>query len=247
MAYYNISEFLTLIKEDIGIKDLPLPVDDKELMRRLEMSALKEFSVRSPRIITVTVNDNEKIENDSTADRGMRVRYRIPKWVYGDSQIIQITDFRIARPLGYSDMYIPQGGFAPPDQLIAAMGDIRMAATMGSAMGKAPTFKFEAPDVLVAFNAWAGGSYDVDVAIAHDISLATIPPTAFTHLKQLCILDIEEFLYNKLKRIDNLDLTIGNIQLKIENWEDAGSRKADLLRNWDEDGANLDLDNMYWF
>lgn len=247
MAYYNISEFLTLIKEDIGMKDLPLPVDDNELLKRIEMSALKEFSVRSPRIITVTVNDNERIETDSSGDRGMRVSYRIPKWVYGDAYIIQITNFRIARPLGYSDMYIPQGGFAPPDQMIAALADIKLTATIGGIMGKSPTFEFRSPDILIAYNSWAGGVYDVDVAVSHDISLATIPPTAFTHFKQLCILDIEEFLYNKLKRIENLDLGIGNIQLKIDNWEDAGSRKADLLRMWDDEGANLDIDNIYWY
>jgi hypothetical protein len=87
----------------------------------------------------------------------------------------------------------------------------------------------------------------VDVAMTHDLSLSTIAPGAFTHLRQLAKLDIEAFLYNKLKRLDNLDVGIGNIQLKIENWEGSEDRMRELLNSWDEGGANLDIDNISYF
>ena len=48
MGLYNLSEFLSVVKEDIGIRDIPLPVDDAELVKRFDNSALKSFSIRYP-------------------------------------------------------------------------------------------------------------------------------------------------------------------------------------------------------
>ena len=245
MPLYNISEFLSLIKEDIGIKDIPLPVDDKSLLQRFYNSALKEFSVRYPRIETIILGDENRIAPEYR-DRNTKIIYRIPKYVYQDSTILAVTKFDVSRPLGYSDFYVPQGVWASPDAVLSSLADIKLAAALASTMGKAPTYQFKAPDLLYVYNGWSGGVYDVDVALMHDISLSTIPPTAITHLKQLAILDIEEYLYNKLKRIDNLDTGIGNIQLNINNWEDAGNRKLELLKEWDEDG-NLDIDQITYF
>jgi hypothetical protein len=67
-----------------------------------------------------------------------------------------------------------------------------------------------------------------------------------THLRQLAVLDIEEYLYNKMKRITDLDTGVGTINLRIDNWESAAQEKRDLLREWDE-SASLDLDTLnYW-
>ncbi len=246
MGLYNLSEFLTMLKEDIGIKDIPLPVDDKELIKRIENSALKEFSVRAPRIETFRVSDNERVSVNEGERAGVLV-YKIPKWVYQDSNVLAVTNVNIARPLGYSDMYIPQGSYASPDLVLGALADIKVAATIAASMARALSWQFKSPDRVLVYNGWASGIYDVEIALQHDISLTTISPTAFTQFRELCMYDLEEFLYNKLKRIDNLDVGIGNIQLRIENWEDAGQKKRDLLKDWDDNGANLDVDNMSWF
>lgn len=246
MSLYNTSEFLTLLKEDIGIKDLPLPVDDKELLRRLGQSALKEFSVRSPRVEMVSIGENERLDPDENS-RYTMLKYRIPKWAYHGTTILSVPNVDIARPMGYSDMYVPQGSWASPDVVLGALADIQSSASVAATMGRAITHKFVSPDIIYIYNGWAGGIYDVHLAMLHDISLSTISPTAFTHLRQLCVLDLEEFLYNKMKRLDNLEVGIGNIQLKIENWEDAGNRKMELLKDWDENGANLDIDFIRYF
>ena len=117
---------------------------------------------------------------------------------------------------------------------------------MGSMMGHAPTFRFDPPNKLVIYNGWTGGSYRIEVGMLHDPSLSTIPAGAMTHLRQLAVLDIEEYLYNKMKRIQDLETGIGSINLRIDNWENAASEKRDLLRDWDESG-NLDLDVINYF
>lgn len=246
MALYNISEFMTMLKEDIGIKDIALPVDDNELISRFGNSALKEFSVRCPRIEHIFLDDSNKV-SPNEYDRNSRVTYRINTTKFGNSPIIGVYHFDVARPLGYSDYYVPQGMWASPDSVLGAIADIKIAAATASSMGKAPTFEFRNPDILVVYNGWSGGVYQADIGLMHDISLSTITPTSFTNLRQLAILDLEEYLYNKLKRIDNLDVGIGNIQLKIDSWEGAADKKRDLLTDWDREGANLDLDQITYF
>ena len=48
MGLYNLSEFITTIKEDIGIKDIPLPVSDNDIIDRFKRSVLADFSVIYP-------------------------------------------------------------------------------------------------------------------------------------------------------------------------------------------------------
>ena len=68
-----------------------------------------------------------------------------------------------------------------------------------------------------------------------------------THLRQLAVLDLEEYLYNQLKRKDQLDVGVGTINLKIDEWANARDEKKQLLETWDNEGANLDIDPINYF
>ena len=244
---YNLSEFMELIKQDIGIRDIVLPIDDSELVKRFGNSALKEFSVRAPRIEIMLMGETERVKTEMEAYRRVQLIYEIPKYIYEGSSILGIPHIDIARPLGYSDLYVPQGSFTSPDMLLGAIADIKMMSAVSASMGRAPTYKFITPNRIIMYNGWAGGVYEVELALMHDISLSTIQPTAFTQLLQLATLDMKEFLYNEIKRLQNLDVGIGNIELKIDSWENASSDKRALLDKWDEEGANLDVDSIIYF
>ena len=242
---YNFSEFLTQIKEDIGIKDVPLPVDDAALTKRFITSALREFSVRYPKIEEVWVTSADAVDLSTRSINGS-ITYLIPEKYWRGTQILTVLGLN---PGGYgseANMYMPNVVLGSADMLIESIADIKMAAALGSMMTHAPTFRFEAPNKLIIYNGWAAGSYRVEVGMMHDPSLSTIPPGAMTHLRQLAVLDIEEYLYNKMKRLTDLDTGVGTINLRIENWENAASEKKDLLREWDE-SASLDLDRINFF
>lgn len=89
MLHYTWSEFLTMLKEDIGIKDIPLPVDDNEITKRLYHSSLKEFSVRYPRLQEVVLGPNDCISKDNIEVNGSAT-YMIPKEYYQDSEILAV-------------------------------------------------------------------------------------------------------------------------------------------------------------
>lgn len=246
MALYTPTSFLKLLKQDIGIKNITLPVDDKSLYDRFCESALKEFSVRSPRIQVNLISDNERLNKNSDYTNRTPIKYRIPKHYYIDSEVLMVTRVDVAKPLGYSDLYVPQGMWASPDSVLTAISDVHMAASVAASMGKALTYKFEAPDVLYLYNAWTSGVYEIEIGLVHDKSLSTIQPTQFTNLRKLAVLDLQEYLYNELSRLDNLEVGIGTIDLKIDRWADAADKKADLLKEWDDD-SSLSIDNIVYF
>lgn len=243
---YNISEFLTLCKEDIGIKDIPLPVDDGKLIERLSKSALMEFSQRAPRIVECLVNDSNRVADPVLGDHYARYIYQFPKHIYQDSTILEIVDFDIAKPTGFSDYYMPQTMVGSPITVLESIADIQIAAAMAATTSRAPSWKFVPPDKMYVYNGWTGGDYVVTLSMTHDISLSTIPPTAMSSFRELATLDLKAYLYNQLSRKDNLDVGIGNINLKIDRWESAESDMRELLRSWDET-SSLSVDSINYY
>ncbi len=243
---YNISEFLTLIKQDIGITDISLPVNDEELAKRLQLSALREFSVRYPRIEEVTIGPKNCTSKENMNINGSAT-YTIPEEYYKGSQILSVIGLdQSPRIADGAAVYYPSFTMGSADVMLSTIADIKAAAQMGQMMSHSPTFRFFAPNKLVVYNGWYGGTYLVELGLLHDINLSTIPDTAMTHFRQLAVLDIEAFLFNKLKRKDNLDVGIGNINLRLDSWENAANEMRDLLKEWDE-SANLDIDAInYW-
>ena len=245
---YNFSEFLTTVKEDLEISDIPLPVDDTQLTDRFRRSALKEFSVRYPNLVFIRIDQKNMID-DSMRQINGSVTYRIPKTGYEDTNIVSVVGLD---PGGWSNfgndmMYMPMMNFTSPDAMLGSIADIQMAAAMGSTLGKAPTFQFIAPDKVVIYHAWYGGNYLLEVAFEHDLSLSTVPPGAIPALRHLTVLDFKAYLYSLLKRKDNLELGVGTINLKIDDWASAKDDMKSLLESWDNEGANLDFDTINYY
>lgn len=246
MSLYNLSSFMTKLKEDMQISDIPLPISDERMVERFENSALKEFSQRYP------LKDYFELPPSCIISKSMQgtigaIKYRIPKSVYQNRSIIEVYSIDVHRTGGFNDFYMPTSNFLTPVFALETIADIQMAAAMGQMMGHAPTFHFQKPDILFIFNGWAAGAFTVEAGFSHDISLATIPDTAFTHLFQLAQYDMEEFLYGKLKRKNNMDGGTVTSNLNIDDWQNSGEKKKDLLKQWDDEGVNLDNDRInYW-
>lgn len=242
---YNLSEFMTMIKEDIGIKDVPLPVDDGKLIERFDKSALREFSVRYPYITEIPITSQEAI-NYATRNFNGAVDYIIPEKYYQGTQILDILGLNPGGFGSEANMYMPNVVLGSADMLIESIADIKLAASIGSMMSHSPTHYFQPPNKLRIYNGWNSASYRVEIALKHDLSLSTIPQGALTNLRELAALDLKWYLFKKLNRMTELDTGVGQISLKIDSWESAESEFRDLLRQWDESGS-LDTDRINYF
>ena len=249
MALYTLSELLQVIKDDTGLNDIPLPeeINDNSLLERLRQSALKEFSVRYPWFKKVVFGD-EWLSPDETQTRNTRtgITYIIPKYVYDGSMILGIARVNPMSTAAGNDSYFPSVASYSPDQVIMTIADVQLASTIGAQMSKSMTWEFRMPNQVVLYNGWMAGNYEAELMLLHDDSLSTIPPTAMTNFRELATLDLQEYIYNKYKRIQSIDAGVGTIELKIDEWQDAGSRKRDLLKEWDQT-ASLDIDYIEYF
>lgn len=232
--FYSLSEILTLCKQNMGMRDLPKPVTDQDLRWRLEHSTLKEFSQVCPYTAQFIIGETERLCHPysgvpSYHTDAYSLVYRIPRSFYQERTIIAVSDVQPARPHGYNDLYVPGGAVGSPIGIITAAASVQMAAAMATMVGHSITWDFRAPDICILYNAWSGGHFEIELQMTHDPSLSTIPPSAFSKFIQICELDLQEYIYKKLQRVQNLELGTGNIELKIDEWSDAGNRKRELL------------------
>ena len=246
---YSINEFLQLLKEDLELTDLPLPVDDEELIKRIQNHALKDFSVLYPRIEEVVLTSNNCVSRANMTVNGSAT-YEIPREYYEGAEVLAVLSINQSPRNGQgAGIYYPSFVFGSADSMIGAIADIKLAAAMGSQFAHSPTFRFFKgdPPKLILYNAWYGGNYNVELALSHNINLTTIPDTALIDFKELCQYDLESFLYSKLKRKDRLDLGIGNIEMKIDDWADSKNKYRELIKEWRDNGAEFDSSTIVYY
>lgn len=251
MALYTLSEMVQVILEDIGISDLPIveTVGMDNIVKRLENSAMKEFSVRYPYIKHFEMTDKDllhKNRDDVFYSTTKGIDYVVPKDEYEGHQLLGISYISVNAVSGFNDSYIPYTYSFAPDQMMTMMADIQMTADLGRMMAKSMTWEFTKPNRIRLYNGWLSGTYDVHLMLTHDSSLSTIPDTAMTHFRKLATYDIEWYLYNRFKRLQNLDVGIGSFELKIDDWADAQDKFRQYLDDIDED-VNLDIDYITHF
>ena len=228
---YTLSQFIKLLKEDAEVGDLPLPVTDKEIIEHFDMKTLVDFSLICPLVEDVIMNENNVIKTDIQQANRYQV-YKIPKYVYDGTVVVNVFDFQPYAGNGLNDLYIPNNaGWASPDSIIAAMADVRLAAGVASALSKAPTTKFVPPDKIQVYNGWMNGIYRAEVGLKHALSLATIEPGAMYTLRELALMDFKSFLYSKLKRKDNIETGVGSVDLKITEWGNVAEERRQWYRD----------------
>lgn len=244
---YTPSTFLSLLKGDLGLRDLPIPVTDDELLDRIAQSSLREFSIRSPHIESFILSDSNRVNEGMNANMSF-IEYKIPRHIYEGTYIVSVVNVDVVRPTGYNDYYVPQfAGYGDPSSVLSTVSDLKLTAAIAQQMGNAMSIQFKKPDRLLVYNGWCNGDYQVEIALGHSINLSTIEQDEFSAFRELALYDLEWFLYDKLKRIDNLDTGTGSIDLKISEWSDGQQKFRDLLKYWDDEGANLDIDKMVMF
>lgn len=245
---WTLQELIQLVKDDLGLRDLPAPITDKDLLRRFETSCLREFSVVCPRLETFNMGRDDLTDPpQSYYAHTTGIKYRIPEYfIRQGMKILAVTKIEPLRMSGYADCMWPGIGFDPFD-VMESVTSIQAAAAVGQNVTSAMTWHWDSlKNEITLYHGWSTISYKVTVTVCHDVSLSTVPPTADSTLRRLAKLDLGEYIYNELKRKNNIDTGAGNITLNIDELADYGRQKEDFLRDLMED-ANLDVESIMYF
>lgn len=243
-SLYSLSDFFARIFDDLEWEDMPLPVTNEQLMKHFDRSVLRPFSVFLPREEIVRFGEEARLYKNE--EYGYRT-YRLPMYRFPTSSCLGVSRVEPLSSIGYPDGYSMMPFLGAPDMLMGIMSDIRMQASLGAATSHSLTTQFIKPDIIRLYGGYSQCSYEATMLLSHDLSLSTIPDTAFESLYQFALLDTKAYFYAKLKRKDNVDTGIGNIQLKIDDWSGAARERDELLNRWKEEGFNFGSDTLHYF
>lgn len=238
----NLSNIVTRLKLKLGLINIATPFEniDDVIMTILKDITIPVFSVYYPvkESLTLNTNDLEMIDKQAQMQEYLLPDFRNRKLLY----VFDVRyDTSTLAGLGFYGGGMPLMTGNLVNQVMLANAGANMMSTMIPKM----TFEFVPPRSIKIFNAYASTKIVLELGFEHDKTLASIPETCREEFMNLAILDLKENLYPTLKQYSEINTAIGNINLKIDDWQQAESDRKDLINRWD-DTYHLDFRPIYW-
>lgn len=238
----NMSTLITRIKLKLGLLNLATPFENinKTIVTILNTITTPTFSIYLPvkETLNVSLNDLEVLEKNNDYMKVLLPDFKTRKLLY-------VFDIEYNND-NLSGLGCYWGGI--PFQFGSTFNQLMLANAGTSLMNQMipkMTFNFESPRTLYVYNVYASAQVKILLGFEHDLSLASIPETSRDEYYKLALLDVKENLYPTLKMYTEVSTSIGNINLKLDDWASAEDQRRDLLEKWD-DTYHLDHKNIYY-
>lgn len=227
----NLSEVMTRIKYKLGIMNIAAPVRnlDGMIATIIKDITVPDFSIYQPDRFTarLDLHSLEKIEDTNSYETYLLPEFQSKKLIY----VFQVYyDDSTLSGFGHYGGALPMMGGNMIGQILMS----NAAASMYSVMMPKMTFQYMHPRRLRIYNQYSESKVVVDMGFQHDVSLASIPESCRTSFMELALLDVKENLYPIFRSYANLSTAYGNIDLKIDSWENAEAERRDLINRWDD-------------
>lgn len=242
----NLSTVITRVKLKLGLMNIATPFEnlDETILTILKEVTVPTFSIYQPfkEYMVLNGDELEVLERTASYTKILLPDFKTRKLLYvfdveyytGNASGTGISQFFIDTTLSYTDQKSLQTLF---------MGNIGMRMT--NAMTAKPTFHFENPRTVFLYGHYLSTNLRFYMGFEHDKSMASIPDSCQEDFIKLALLDIKENLYATMKHYTEINTALGNINLKIDEWNDADNQRKDLLDKWD-DVYHLDMQSFYY-
>ena len=237
----NLSTVVTRIKLKLGLLAIATPIEnlDETIVTILQDITRPVFSLYAPfrEKIVLKTCDLELMEKTAEYEKYLLPDFKTKKLIY----VIDVTyDSSMLSGLGsYGAMPMLQGDMLT--QLLMS----NAAKNVGNLFVPKITFHYEHPRTLYLYNMYSSSKIVIELGFEHDKSLASIPESASESFMDLALLDVKENLYPTVKQYTDIQTAIGNINFKLDSWENAESERKELLSRWD-DLYHLDQKVLYY-
>lgn len=238
----NLSNTVSRIKMKLGLINITTPFENlnEVIVDILREFTIPDFSVYNPVKETLHINthDLELADKDDICETYLLPDFKNRTLLY----VFDVTyDTSLVSGLGYFGGGLPliQGSLVN-QAMLANAG----ASLMNTIIPKM-SFEFIPPRTLKLYNAYSSSRLVIYLGFEHDKSMASIPETCRESFMQLALLDVKSNLYPTMKQYTELSTSIGNINLKIDDWANAEQERSDLIAKWDE-SYYLDIQNTYY-
>lgn len=237
----NMSQLLTRLKRKLGLLVLATPIEnlDQSITDIIYDTTIPVFSKYAPIKQKITLDLDYLKELKSTAEYK---EYLLPD--YG-RKIIYVEDMYPDSSkytgLGYHSIAYPSVGMDAIHSLMISNASGNLLSSMMPAL----TFEFQDPNIIRIFNCHVSTAIVVSIAFEHDKNLTSIPISQEESFFKLALLDVKDGLYPTMKYYNELQTAHGNINLRIDDWQNAEAERNDLLEKWD-DVYHLDAKTIYY-
>ena len=238
----NLSDVIFNIKLDLGLLAISTPIKDLDqtMVKIINEMTLPSFSARCPlnQHVQIDIRNLEKIDKGNDYETFVLPDFKTKKILY--LYEINYIDTHVSG-IGYygGGMPIMMGNIIHQTMLSNATNNVL------SQMMPKITFDFKAPRTCRIYNCYNSSELDFHIGFSHP-SVESIPETARDSFLDLAKLDVKAKLYPTMKYYSSVNTAHGNIDLKLDNWAEAESQRAELLRQWDDD-YHTDMPCMFWY
>lgn len=239
----NLSNVITRVKLKLGLINIATPIEnlDDFIMTIIQDITIPVFSLYNPvqDKLVINTNDLERIEKTEQSETFLLPEFKNRNLLY----VFDVTyDDSCLSGLGYYGGGMPLMTGNIINQAMLANAGAQLISTMMPKM----TFHYEHPRKLTLFNMYSSSRIVISLGFEHDKSLASIPDSCRESFMKLLLLDVKENLYPTLKQYTEINSAIGNINLKLDDWANAESERADYINQLD-DTYHLDMKPMYYY
>lgn len=237
----NLSTVVTRLKLKLGLLAISTPIEnlDETIVTILDTVTLPVFSLYAPmkEKIVLKTSDMELQEKTAEYEKYLLPDFKTKKLIY----VLDVYyDSGMLSGLGsYGVMPMLQG------DLISQMMISNAAKNVGNLFVPKITFHYEHPRTLYLYSMYSSSKIVLELGFEHDKSLASIPDTASESFMELALLDLKDNLYPTIKQYTEIQTAIGNINFKLDSWENAENDRKELLNRWD-DVYHMDQKVLYY-
>ncbi len=215
----NPTSLLRHIKMMLGVPYKQIPITDEDIMNIVFDETLFTFSSFYPYHCEIQIKASEDMV--STPQQGL---------YYLDTSKQIGEELSI---IGVANMYRSDGFYTTsmfPVYREADWVDLQLSADLTSAVQVPDTFRFVAPNKVEVFPK-SSSMYDfmAKVKCVHPTHLGTIPLGLREYFYRLATYDVKIALYYMLKNYDQLNTAYGQIDLRIEDYEQAVQEREQLM------------------
>lgn len=228
----NMSQLLTRIKVNLGLYSIALPFEnaDEAMIDVIQNITLRDFSGYCPykEDFIFNVHDLQCLFKHANFEV-----YLLPD-IFSQRELLYVIDARYDESdisgIGYWGGGVPLLHGNMLNQALLSNAGLALTNKMIPKL----TFEYEHPRKIKFYNLLASCKVVLKLALMHDKNLTTISPTLEESFFKLACLDVKNMLYQTLKSYNDINSAYGNINLKIEEWQNAESERKELLNDWDQ-------------
>lgn len=212
----NSTYIIRFIEKRLGYKFNELEIDPDEIIENIKQETLVTFSKHFPYQSETTISNGKLVEGTNNS-----------YYLESDFRILSV-----ARVYDNTTMYAGGGLLPYGGNMIDPMS--RQFTADALSMNKNPlTYQFTYPNVVTLTPAiYTIRETKVLLNCVHPEHFATIPINLQDEFLKLALLDTKEVLYSIRHRFSNLQTAFGNIELFVDDLQDATDRKQELLEKW---------------